>query len=1301
MTETTSKESIGSALRAFSTNDFSRNSLALFSTLGYKTERCAPLSQKTFEYFKSLIESSGKTLDDSKFYADEWKYVDFLFQLTKDDLSNQVGLFDNRRIDNTIVESYLFLAVELSSSEYSRTALARITRQVNRVFSMPVMILFKYGDYLTLSVIDRRISKKDESRDVLEKVTLIKDISIEKPHRAHIEILHDLSLGKLREKFSVTNFVELHRAWLKILDTKELNRRFYSELSNWYFWAMNKVEYPDDIEKDSETRNSVNLIRLLTRIIFVWFIKEKRLIPEEIFFTNSVNKLLREFLESEESCSYYKAILQNLFFAVLNQKMGERAFAKNGSFHENKTHYGVKSLLRYSELFKIEESEVLELFKEVPFLNGGLFDCLDVTDEGGKVHYVDGFSRKKSKQPFVPDYLFFSEEKSVDLNEVYGTTSKIYKVKGLLDILSSYKFTIAENTPVEEEVALDPELLGRVFENLLASYNPETQSTARKQTGSFYTPREIVNYMVDESLNYYLKQNLEEAGMSSEDAEVGLDFLIGYNEKGNPFNNDETQSLIKAIDNCKILDPACGSGAFPMGILHKLVHILHKLDPDNAQWKERQIRKAEKIEDPVMREQAIEDIENAFLTNELDYGRKLFLIENCIHGVDIQPIAVQISKLRFFISLVVDQKKDPQKENMGILSLPNLETKFVAANTLIELDKPQQMKLKDPEITELEDQLTRVRHMHFGVKTRRDKLKYQEEDKRIRERIAELLEKDGWNRTSAKQISVFDPYDQNASSPFFDPEWMFGVNNNFDIVIGNPPYMRIQGIQQTQPQYVDYYKRNYRAASGSFDLYALFIERGYNLANPTGWLSYIVPHKFFQAAFGKALREILTRKKALRQIVRFGAAQVFDEVTTYTCLLFLGKIPSDEFDLVEIKSQDDISLALQNIRSRTKDSGYHVERRPAPELDDNKTVWNFSVGKSANIVARLLEQRRTIGDITRKIFQGLATSADKIYVLETRLVNSEKLVVYSRHLDRQIEIEAGLTKPFLMGKDVHRYEPANPKSVVIFPYLLENKKTSLMSQEYLKNRFPLGWKYLKENEEALGERENGKMKGQMFYSFSRPQNLLEFEVPKIMTPEISLGCNMTIDEMGEFYHTTKVYSFAFKPEVDLPLGYLLGLLNSKILWFFLSSTGYILRGGYFTFKTNYLKPFPIPESTKLQETLISTLVDYVLFLKSQGKPESESQEANRNVMTSYFERIVDLLVYELYFPEEFGKELPVPSELINSEGLQDIEKMREGKLAMITDLFNCIYNPNHEIRKMVYHVGKIETLREIEKKREL
>ena len=325
--------------------------------------------------------------------------------------------------------------------------------------------------------------------------------------------------------------------------------------------------------------------------------------------------------------------------------MNERKFAKDEGFLKNRSKYGIKTLLRYEGLFKISQAEVLDLFKGVPFLNGGLFDCLDKEDENHRVLYVDGFSRNNRKQAVVPDYLFFGGELELDLNSIYGTRNKRYTTKGLFAILSNYKFTVTENTPIEEEVALDPELLGKVFENLLASYNPETKTTARKQTGSFYTPREIVNYMVDESLIAYLMQKLDEAGYPERDED--LRELLSYTEKSNPFNEAETAVLIKAIDGCKILDPACGSGAFPMGILHKMVHLLHKLDPQNELWKERQMEKAEAFEDAVQRDKAIRNIEEAFANNELDYGRKLYLIENCIYGVDIQPIAVQIAKLRF------------------------------------------------------------------------------------------------------------------------------------------------------------------------------------------------------------------------------------------------------------------------------------------------------------------------------------------------------------------------------------------------------------------------------------------------------------------------------------------------------------------------------------------------------------------------------------------------------------------------------------------------------------------------------
>ena len=296
---------------------------------------------------------------------------------------------------------------------------------------------------------------------------------------------------------------------------------------------------------------------------------------------------------------------------------------------------------------------------------------------------VDGFSTNEKNQPIVTNLLFFSPEiKGVDLSDVYGDKKrKNETVSGLLHILERYKFTIVENTPIDQEVALDPELLGKVFENLLASYNEETKTTARKQTGSFYTPRPIVDYMVDESLKVYFISVLgKKHGMAEEDARTGLDILFAYTEKQHVFEADEVDTLIKAIDTCKILDPACGSGAFPMGILHKLVTILTKLDPDNAKWKHTQLSK---LDSAPMRE----ELERTFKNNNDDYGRKLYLIENCLYGVDIQPIAIQLSKLRFFISLICDQKTNKDKaKNHGVKPLPNLETKFVAADTLISLD---------------------------------------------------------------------------------------------------------------------------------------------------------------------------------------------------------------------------------------------------------------------------------------------------------------------------------------------------------------------------------------------------------------------------------------------------------------------------------------------------------------------------------------------------------------------------------------------------------------------------------------
>lgn len=854
------KQNIITSLGAFASGKLSANALNLFSTLGYNTDRQAPLDKPSYNNFKETFYISQSKFNEDKALVKDWQYVDLLFQLSKEEIRKQISLFDTQKVDRTIIETYLFFAISLSKDQYSRTELSNITREVNRLFPMPVMILFKHGQYLTLAVINRRQHKRDANKDVLEKITLIKDIKIENPHRAHVEILFDLSFDKLQINYGFTNFVELHNAWQKTLDTKELNKRFYSELSNWYFWAMDHVSFPDDVEKDETIRNATSLIRLITRIIFIWFIKEKSLVPDVLFDRREMGRILKAFEKNKKSDSYYRAILQNLFFGTLNQQMNDRGFARDGSFLENKNNYGVKNLFRYAGDFAIGEKEVLSLFKDIPFLNGGLFDCLDKENDEDKVVYGDGFSRNPKKQAVVPDNLFFGEEIEYDLNAIYGTKNKHYRVKGLFNILSAYKFTVAENTPVEEEIALDPELLGRVFENLLASYNPETQTTARKQTGSFYTPREIVNYMVDESLKAYLQQKLEdETGIKPDDAEAGLEILFTYTEKEHAFTAKETKALIAAIDNCKILDPACGSGAFPMGVLHKLVHILHKLDPQNEKWKERQISRARQLDDPAIREKTIEEIEAAFANNELDYGRKLYLIENCIYGVDIQPIAVQIAKLRFFISLVVDQKKNPARKNLGILSLPNLETKFVAANTLIGLDKPQtggQISFKNPEIEKLEEELKVLRHQYFNARTRREKLACQKKDRDLRQKIAVLLIKDGWNKDAARSVAAFDPYDQNASSSFFDPEWMFAITDGFDVVIANPPYIEISGISVEQR---NIYKVLFKTATGRFDMYLLFIEKAMQLKNSGGGFVFIIPGKFLNNKQFASTRKLISQ----------------------------------------------------------------------------------------------------------------------------------------------------------------------------------------------------------------------------------------------------------------------------------------------------------------------------------------------------------------------------------------------------------------------------------------------------------
>ncbi len=1272
------KEKILQSIQAFSDGDLTKNALKLFDALGYNTDRQAPLDTQDYTCFKATYADTNLRFNEDKALTKDWKYVDLLFQLSKEEINRQHSLFDTKRVDDTIIESYLFFAIELAGAQYTRTALSSITREINKLFPMPVMVLFKYGQTLTLAVISRRLHKRDESKDVLlKKVTLIKDINLANPHRAHIEILFDLSFDELLRKNKFANFVELHKAWEKTLDIKELNKRFYQELANWYFWAMNYVSFPDDVEKNTAVRNATNLIRLITRVIFIWFIKEKGLVSEALFDRKELSSLLKAFAQDKTSCNYYKAILQNLFFGTLNQKMDERGFAREGSFAENRSNYGVKNLFRYFDLFAVNEVEALNLFKDVPFLNGGLFDCLDKENEAGKVIYADGFSRNLKKQATVPDFLFFGDEEEYDLNEVYGTKNKRYKVHGLIDLLSHYKFTVTENTPIEEEVALDPELLGKVFENLLASYNPETQTTARKQTGSFYTPREIVNYMVDESLKAYLKGILvEESPMTEADAQAGLDLLFEYTEKEHIFNEVETKTLIDAIDRCKILDPACGSGAFPMGVLHKMVHILHKLDPNNKQWEQRQVDKVDKlieeaqgITDTAAREQVVagleqsrQDIEDAFGSNELDYGRKLYLIENCIYGVDIQPIAVQIAKLRFFISLVIDQKKQPGKENLGIRALPNLETKFVAANTLIGLEKLGQGLLKNLKIIQLEKDLKSIRHKYFSAKTRRDKINWQKKDKVLREEISKLLVNDGLDKTTAQLIVGFDPYDQNGSAPFFDPEWMFGITDGFDVVIGNPPYVQIQKFSGMQEQQ-DWERQRYETYTKTGDIYCLFYEQGYRMLGSNGVLTFITSNKWMRANYGKAMRKFFINNGVISQLVDFGDSPIFENATTYTNVLIWKKYR----DSIESKVWD-LSKAYESNASLKDLLEQQGEREPL----FNEDSFVIVEGKQTGIKKRIEEIGTPLRDWDVAINYGIKTGLNEAFIIDGK--KKDELIAKDPK-------SAEIIKPILRGRDIKRYKAEFTDLWIINTH----NGYGSVSHIDVRNDYRAIWKHLEQiNQITNSGLERRQDQGNHWSNLRNCAYIPEFEKEKILYAEIVYDSAFYFDTKGFYPEAT---SFILTGE---RLKFLTALLNSKILTYAFKTfyAGGDLRGNTFRYKKVFLENLPVPKIPPDTQIPFEILVDHILF----AKEKTLEKEA------AFLEHLIDAMVYELYFPDEIkAADCEVLKHLTDLPELKD-NWSDDQKLAAIEKIYRELSDPTHPVSIAIKKMQDIPEIRIIEGK---
>lgn len=1029
-----------------------------------------------------------------------------------------------------------------------------------------------------------------------------------------------------------------------------LTKEFYNKLYNWYLWAVEPstgVTFPNLVNTSKDDRDdiAIKIIRLITRLLFVWFIKQKKLVPAEIFDETELNKILANFdPQSEKDGKYYNAILQNLFFATLNNEIDKRRFMSE-PFQGKSTSFGVKTLFRDSNKaswFKIQPEEVIELFRKVPFMNCGLFECLDKyakSDLGVENDlFLDGFSSRDSKQDghykyraFIPNRLFFAEEhmENVTVEDKGQKKTDTISVMGLINLLKLYNFTVQENTPSEVEVSLDPELLGQVFENLLAAYNPETQESARKSTGSFYTPRPIVEYMVNESLIAYLKTKVPSVEEDTWRA------LISYEDKHFELTEDQRTATLNALYECKILDPACGSGAFPMGMLQQMVHITRKLDSEF---------------DP--------------------YQTKLRIINNCIYGSDIQPIAMLISKLRFFISLICEQDEsrinysDPDN-NYGIDTLPNLETKFVAANSLLRADIRNYADddwTQDATLIKLKNDLLAIRKSHFSVRTQTTKLKKREEDRLKREEIQnyilqsttqpdpvkiqmyearinhlnaerdlyegekiveeivdtqaslfdeaqpQVVRKDinkihrdridaeikglqqaiakeqnkrnpvGFN-AAIKQITDWNPYDQLKAAPFFDPDWMFGITDGFDIVFGNPPYISAQAqvastkLATQRKQILE--SGYYRTLHQKWDLYVPFMELAIrHLCTEGGVMTMIVPYPLTNQIYAEKLRKMFVGDYCMYQIVDLSGTKVFENATVSNCIPFVRKsAPIDHVEIAKINEQRNIYINFD---------------QPITQLlqDEQSQVWNLTQEKrETNRHADL----HTLGDFCY-ISKGMVLNADEV----TAKGDFKKEDLISCTKDR---IHC---RKYIEGKDVEPY------SILRVRYL-----------EYNTDRVPD--KLSRPTFRELYEREKI-----LFNCLGSLKSMIDIDSHYLHNDSIICGMlwnklsgveNRSIEGViNKFSKLTREELEDLSKHIDLK--YLLGVLNSKYANKLLRD----LRGGGLRIYPDHIRKLPIPLAKESKQKQIVSIVDEILNKKS-GYNQAD---------TLGLEGQIDILVYLLY-----------------------------------------------------------------------
>lgn len=911
---------------------------------------------------------------------------------------------------------------------------------------------------------------------------------------------------------------------------KKIEEAFSVEPVNKEFYKGIKISFDKiykDVLKNFENEENASSDRLLSakefslrflgRALFCWFLREKNLIPKEIFdFIN--------IAEMKAKDNYYKEVLEELFFNILNVKMEER---------------------------KIESKIINKYEKQIPFLNGGLF-------------------LKKEE-----DY----KVKTID-NEI---------IKELFEFFEKYNFTVDESAPFDIEISIDPEMLGRIFENLLAEINPESSASARKETGSFYTPREIVDYMVCESIKLYLYKKTQNVKADK------IDNIFSVNEEAD-FSNEERNEILNAIHEMKILDIACGSGAFPMGILNRVFNIIDKLDSNHEFYKEFLLKN--------IKGQAREEFKKLYQANKFNYAYKLDMLQRMIHGVDIQPIAIEISRLRAFLSLIVDEEKESGHENLGIKALPNLEFNFISANSLISLEhKEKEQKEFSDETTEgIIKRMRNIAEEYFNADTVEKKIRIKTEFESlmggIENKSRDILELDADDK---KKFLSWNPF-ENKSTDFFDSEIQFGTKF-FDIVIGNPPYIQIQTMSKSIKD--NYKNAGFKSFASTGDIYQLFYEKSLNLLDKNGVASLITSNKWMRAGYGASTREYFYNNANVFKIIDLGAGR-FSSATVDVNIIFYGRILQDKiegerlFDAVNYK--DDLEY-LNLIRIRTQEV-YNSDAEEKTALLSEVVTANLGkewviMNKVERSIFEKINKYKALKDWGISINRGITTGLNEAFIIDEE--TKDKLI-------KEDKKSAKLIKPLIRGRDINRYNYDFKKLYFINTHNgLKEKNISPVNV----NKYKAIKKHLDKYYSNLEIRQD---KGITPYNLRNCTYIEDFEKPKIVYQEICLNASYSFDDKNSFL-TNNAYMM-ISPNYNLKL--LLGLLNSKLYWWFFTKNNVSLGSSGVRMLAMFIEVLPIPKVDKKTEDKIVRLVDKVIE-KKRSKVDSSEEEME-----------IDNLVYKLY-----------------------------------------------------------------------